>query len=71
MNIKNNRLVIFSGPSCVGKSPLAKALERFYPELYNSMKPLVLYNSRAARPGEADGVDYYFRTEQEIEKLKE
>ena len=68
---KNNRLVIFSGPSCVGKSPLAKALARFYPELHKAMQPLVLYNSRNARPGETDGVDYYFRPRPEIEKLKE
>jgi hypothetical protein len=27
------RLVILSGPSCVGKSPLDKALGRFYPEV--------------------------------------
>jgi guanylate kinase len=67
---KNGRLVVFSGPSCVGKSPLAKALARLHPELYVSLKPLVLYNSRAARPGETDGVDYYFRPRSEIEELK-
>lgn len=66
----NNRLIIFSGPSCVGKSPLAKAIARFHPEMYKSLQPLVLYNSRAARPGEVDGVDYHFRSRKEIEKLK-
>ncbi len=71
MNAQKNRLVIFSGPSCVGKSPLAKALARFYPELHKAMVPLVLYNSRAPRPGETDGVDYHFRPRPEIEKLKE
>jgi guanylate kinase len=55
----------------VGKSPLAKALARFYPELHKAMQPLVLYNSRAARPGETNGVDYHFRPRPEIEKLKE
>ena len=67
---KNGRLVVFSGPSCVGKSPLAKALSRLHPQLHKSLKPLVLYNSRAARPGETDGVDYYFRPRAEIEALK-
>jgi guanylate kinase len=71
MNIQKHRLIIFSGPSCVGKSPLAKALARFYPELKDQMLPLVLYNSRSARPGETDGLDYYFRPRNEIEKLKE
>ena len=66
-----HKLVVFSGPSCVGKSPLAKALARFYPELHGQMQPLVLYNSRAARPGETNGVDYHFRSRPEIEKLKE
>jgi len=66
-----HKLVVFSGPSCVGKSPLAKALARFYPELHGQMQPLVLYNSRAARPGETNGVDYNFRSRPEIEKLKE
>jgi len=66
---KYNRLVILSGPSCVGKSPLAKALARFYPELHKALQPLVLYNSRAARPGEVDGIDYHFRSREEIEAL--
>ena len=69
--LQKNRLVIFSGPSCVGKSPLVKALARIYPEKYSKLKPLVLYNSRSARPGETEGVDYYFRTRHEIEKLKD
>jgi guanylate kinase len=70
-NERNGRLIILSGPSCVGKSPLAKALARFYPELQKTLQPLVLYNSREPRPGEADGVDYHFRSREEIENLKE
>lgn len=64
------RLVILAGPSCVGKSPLAKALERFYPELWRRLQPVVLYNSRTPRPGEADGVDYHFRARPDIEALR-
>jgi guanylate kinase len=67
---RNGRLVILSGPSCVGKSPLAKALAKFYPELRKTLQRLVLYNSRDARPGEIDGVDYHFRSRQQIENLK-
>jgi guanylate kinase len=69
-NQRNGRLVILSGPSCVGKSPLAKALAKFHPELQKTLQPLVLYNSRAPRPGEIDGVDYHFRCREEIENLK-
>jgi len=64
------RLIILSGPSCVGKSPLSTALGRFYPEIKASLRPLVLYNDRGPRPGEKDGVDYYFRSRQHIESLK-
>jgi guanylate kinase len=54
----------------VGKSPLKKALGRFYPELSSTLRKLVLFNSRAPRPGELDGVDYHFRTRSQVEGLK-
>jgi len=68
-NEPRRRLVILSGPSCVGKSPLDKALARFYPALRQALQKLVLYNSRSPRPGEVDGVDYHFRTRSQIEAL--
>ena len=71
MNPPKYRLIILSGPSCVGKSPLAKALARLYPDIHKTIQPLVLYNSRSARPGETDGIDYHFRNRSEIEKLKQ
>jgi guanylate kinase len=64
------RLVILSGPSCVGKSPLKKALGKFYPHLSSQLKRLVLFNSRTPRPGELDGVDYHFRTRSHVEGLR-
>ena len=64
------RLVILSGPSCVGKSPLDRALARFHPELHRRLQKLVLYNSRAPRLGEKDGVDYHFRTRAQIEAMR-
>lgn len=66
----SGRLVILSGPSGVGKSPLDKALGRFYPELRKRLRKLVLYNSRAPRPGEVEGVDYHFRPRSQIEALR-
>jgi len=69
-NEVSRRLVILSGPSCVGKSPLDKALARFYAELRQALRKLVLYNSRSPRPGEVDGVDYHFRTRSQIEALR-
>lgn len=67
---ETGRLVILAGPSCVGKSPLDKALAKFHPELRGRLRKLVLYNSRAPRPGESDGVDYHFRTRAQIEALR-
>jgi guanylate kinase len=69
-NERIGRLVILSGPSCVGKSPLVKTLAKFYPDLRKTLQSLVLYNSRAARPGEMDGVDYHFRSREQVENLK-
>lgn len=63
------RFVMLSGPSCVGKGPLHAALKRLYPEIAASLEPVVLYNSRAPRPGEIGGVDYHFRQRAELEEL--
>jgi len=64
------RLVILSGPSCVGKTPLYKSLGKFYPELSTQLHKLVLVNSRGPRPGELDGVDYHFRTQAQVEGMR-
>ena len=69
-NELSRRLVILSGPSCVGKSPLDRALAKFHPELRQGLRKLVLYNSRTPRPGELDGVDYHFRLRSQIEALR-
>ena len=64
-----SRFIMLSGPSCVGKGPLYSALRKFNPDLAGRLKQVVLYNSRDPRPGEQEGVDYYFRSREEIEKL--
>ena len=65
------RLVVLSGPSCVGKGPLHAGLKKFYPALAGGLRKLVLYDSRAPRPGEVDGVDYHFRSRAFIEALRD
>ena len=67
---ESGRLVILSGPSCVGKSPLYKSLGKFYPELRNQFQKLVLVNSRDPRPGEINGVDFHFRTRAQVEAFR-
>lgn len=64
------RLVLLSGPSCVGKGPLYAAVKKFYPETAGRLTKFVLFDSRAPRPGEVDGRDYHFRSRAEIEALR-
>jgi guanylate kinase len=64
------RLIILSGPSCVGKGPLHTAFTNFYPEQAAKLRKLVLYNSRSPRPGELDGKDYHFRSRDEVTGLQ-
>lgn len=70
MTKQQNRLVILSGPSCVGKGPLHDALAVHHPELAQQLALLVLYTSRDPRPGEQDGINYHFRSREEVEQLK-
>src|SRR5690606_17422850 len=60
---------LVSGPSCVGKSPLKQALDHEFPELARTFRVPVLFHSRSPRPGERDGVDYHFRSREEITEL--
>ncbi|MCK6482152.1 MAG: hypothetical protein L6R43_18990 [Planctomycetes bacterium] len=69
MSTAASTLVVLSGPSCAGKSPLLKALARVHPGLHAGLRPVVLHNSRAPRPGERDGVDYHFRPRAAVEAL--
>jgi len=64
------QLFILTGPSCVGKSPLLKALRQFHPRAVSGFDGVVLYNDRSPRPAEVDGVDYHFRRRAEIEAMR-
>lgn len=64
------RLILLSGPSCVGKSPLHAALVKFHPGVSAHLRKLVLFNSRAPRPGELDSKTYHFRRREEIDAFR-
>lgn len=64
------RLLIVSGPSCAGKSPLCAAARKREPALFEDFSELVLYHSRSKRPEETEGEDYFFRTREAIEALR-
>ena len=61
------RLTVLSGPSGVGKRTVITALRRNYPEVWVS----VSCTTRAPRPGEAEGIDYYFVDRAAFEKMVE
>jgi guanylate kinase len=58
-------LIVISGPSGVGKDTVIKRLLEVDPNLRYS----VSYTTRAARPGEVDGVNYHFVSRDEFERL--
>ena len=60
-------VLVLSAPSGAGKSSLARALAEAEP----SVRLSVSHTTRAARPGEVDGVDYHFVGEREFEAMVE
>jgi len=58
-------LLILSSPSGAGKSTLAKMLMTWDPTLQFSVSA----TTRAPRPGEVDGHDYYFRTQAQFKAM--
>lgn len=65
------RFLILSGPSCAGKSPLVDAVDDWFPDLMDGYEELTLYHSRSRRPDEEDGIDYHFRTRDQIDALRD
>lgn len=57
-------LVVLVGPSAVGKSTVVHRLRQEIPDLYFS----VSMTTRAPRPGEIDGEDYYFVSPEEFQR---
>ena len=56
------RLIVMSGPSGVGKTSLARALV----EQVGGIRFSVSHTTRKSRPGERDGVEYFFVNEREF-----
>ena len=60
-----NIMVILSSPSGAGKTTITKKIQ----QKYQTFKISVSHTTRKPRPNEVDGVDYYFVSHEEFEKL--
>lgn len=60
-------LFVVSGPAGVGKDSVVKMLREKHPEIEKTVSA----TTRAPRPGEREGVDYYFRSEEQFRQLIE
>ncbi|AFZ12322.1 guanylate kinase [Crinalium epipsammum PCC 9333] len=59
------RLIVLTGPSGVGKGTLLRSLMQSHPELYLSVSA----TTRAPRPKEINGKNYYFVSRPEFEQM--
>ena len=59
-------LIVFSGPSGVGKGTVRQEI---FSTPDHKFEYSVSMTTRAQRPGEVDGKDYFFRSREEFEEL--
>ena len=64
-NDKKGLLFVISGPSGVGKGTICKKLL----ERRKELKLSVSVTTRAPRPGEIEGVNYFFRSEEQFQDM--
>jgi guanylate kinase len=59
------RLVVLAGPTAVGKGSVSAYIREHHPEIQLSVSA----TTRPPRPGEIDGVHYYFVTDAEFDRM--
>jgi guanylate kinase len=62
---ERRRLVVLAGPTAVGKGSVAQDIRDHHPEVWISVSA----TTRAARPGEVNGVHYWFVSDAEFDKM--
>lgn len=63
-SVRRPRVFVISGPSGVGKDSVIQAMRDFMPDFHY----VVTATTRERRPGEIDGVHYYFLTQEEFDQ---
>jgi guanylate kinase len=62
---KRSRLVVLAGPTAVGKGSVAAAVRERHPDVWIS----VSVTTRPPRPGEQDGVHYFFVSDDDFDGM--
>jgi guanylate kinase len=65
--VTRGRLIVVAGPTAVGKGTVVARIRDNHPEVRFSVSA----TTRAPRPGETDGVHYYFVSDGEFDRLVE
>jgi guanylate kinase len=63
--VRRRRLTVLAGPTAVGKGTVSGFIREHYPEVLLSVSA----TTRAPRPGEVDGVHYYFVDDAEFDRM--
>ncbi|WP_308194156.1 guanylate kinase [Nocardioides sp. SR21] len=63
--MRRSRLVVLAGPTAVGKGTVAAEVRRTHPEVWISVSA----TTRAPRPGEENGVHYWFVSDEEFDRM--
>ncbi|GAW49502.1 MULTISPECIES: guanylate kinase [unclassified Nocardioides] len=62
---RRSRLVVLAGPTAVGKGTVADDVRRHHPEVWISVSA----TTRPPRPGEENGVHYWFVSDEEFDRM--
>ena len=63
--LPTSRLVVLAGPTAVGKGTVSRYIRENYPKVLLSVSA----TTRPPRPGEVDGVHYYFVSDAEFDGM--